>query len=233
VNRRVLARTFWIGAAAILVAAALVALAALLRGDFSETDGRILLTLGALLYAGGTAIAGLALADRGPARRLGWTVAAAAPVGLALVLAAIWSFVWEQENEPWDKLAWSAILALLAGLLATTALLLARRPLLVRLAAAAGALASVAAALSIAGIWSEPESDSFVKAVGATWILAALAFFLVPVLQRFTAAGGTESEARVLARLDDVELVATHSREGTIDAKLEPGERLALRRTAT
>ena len=225
-----LARVLWIGAAAILVAAALVALAALLRGDFSETDGRILLTLAALLYAGGTAIAGLALADRGPARRLGWAVAAVAPVGLALVLAAIWSFVWEAENEPWNKLAWSAVLALLAGLLATTALLLARRPVLVRLAIAAGALALVAAALSIAGIWSEPEGDTYVKAVGAAWILAALAFFLVPVLQRLTAAGVAESEVRVLARLDDVELVATRSREDAIEAKLEPGERLALRR---
>ena len=34
-----LSRTVWIGAAAILVAAALVALVVALRGDFSDTDG--------------------------------------------------------------------------------------------------------------------------------------------------------------------------------------------------
>jgi hypothetical protein len=105
VSRIRLARIFWIGAAAILVAAALVALLAVLRGEFSETDGRIVLTLGALLYTGGAAIAGLALADRGPARRLGLVVAGFAPVALAITVAAIWSFVWEQDNEPWDKLS--------------------------------------------------------------------------------------------------------------------------------
>ena len=44
-----LSRIFWIGAAAILIAAALVAVAAIVRGDFSDTDGRILGTLGAAL----------------------------------------------------------------------------------------------------------------------------------------------------------------------------------------
>ena len=70
-SRLRLARVFWIGAAAILVAAALVALAAVLRGDFSDNDGRILVTLGALLYTGGAALAGLALVERGPARVVG------------------------------------------------------------------------------------------------------------------------------------------------------------------
>jgi hypothetical protein len=59
-----LKRIFWMGAAAIVVAAALVALAAVVKGDFSDTDGRILVTLAALLYTGGAAICGLALVDR-------------------------------------------------------------------------------------------------------------------------------------------------------------------------
>ena len=155
-----LARIFWIGAAAILVAAALVALLAVLRGEFSETDGRIVLTLGALLYTGAAAIAALALADRGPARRLGWVVAGLAPVALAITVAAIWSFAWEEDNEPWDKLSWSFVLAVLAGLLATTALLLARRPALLRLAATAGALAALAAATTIVGIWASSGSGT-------------------------------------------------------------------------
>lgn len=108
-SRLRLARIFWIGAAAVLVAAALVALAAVLRGDFSDNDDRILVTLGALLCAGGAALAGLALVDRGPARLLGWIVVGAAPVCFASIAWAVWSFAFEGEgNETADKLAWSA-----------------------------------------------------------------------------------------------------------------------------
>ena len=56
-TRRRLAGAFWLGAAAILVAAALVSLVAILKGGFSETDARILGTLGALLYTGAAALA--------------------------------------------------------------------------------------------------------------------------------------------------------------------------------
>jgi len=235
VTRLRLARIFWIGAAATLVVAALVALGAVVKGDFSDTDGRILVTLGALLYTGGAALAGLALVDRDKARALGWLVAAAAPVCLALVLWAIWSFVGDGGgDENADKLAWSSVLGLLAGLMATTALLLARRPALVRLAAAAGALAASAAALSVIGIWAEPESDAFVKALAVLWILAALCYFLVPVLQRFTTAGMEESVLRVLAELDGVELVASRRAvEGVAAEAPAAGERLFLRRRQT
>lgn len=231
-TRSRLSRIFWIGAAAILVAAALVALVAVLKGDFSDNDGRILVTLAVLLYTGGAALAGLAVADRGPARTLGWLVSAAAPICLAVEVWAVWSFAFDGGgNETADKLAWSSVLLLLAGLIATTGLLLPRAAALLRLAAAAGILAAGAASLSVAGIWTEPDSDSFVKAVAVLWILAALVYFLVPILQRFTAAGGVAIEARVLAELDGVELVATRSREG-VDVRLTRGERLVLRRRA-
>jgi len=65
VTRVRLSRIFWIGAAAILVAAALVALVAVLRGDFSDSDGRILGTLAAALIAGSTLVAGLVLVEHG------------------------------------------------------------------------------------------------------------------------------------------------------------------------
>ena len=198
------------GAAAIVVAAALVALAAVLGGDFSDTDGRILVMLAALLYTGGAAICGLTLVDRGSGRLLGWTVAGAAPVCLAFVAWAIWSFAFDGGgNETADKLAWSSVLALLAALIATTGLLLARRPALVRLAAAAGALVTLASALSVIGVWTEPEGDAFVKALAVLWILAALCYFLVPVLQRFSSAGAEDAAIRVLGVLDGVELVAS------------------------
>jgi hypothetical protein len=233
VSRRRLARVFWIGAAAILVAAALVALVAVLRGDFSDNDGRILVTLGALLYTGGAALAGLALVERGPARPLGWLVVAAAPVSLALVVWAVWSFAFDGGgNDTADKLAWSSVLALLAGLIATTALLLARRRETVVLATAAAGLAGVAAGFSIVGVWSEPSADAYVKVVAVLWILTVLSYFLAPIVQRFTSAGANR-EQRILAVLDDVELVASRDHVDGVPADSPArGERLVLRRRA-
>jgi hypothetical protein len=53
VTRRTAPRIAWLGAAATLVVAALVALGAILRGDFSDTDVKILVTLAAVLYVSG------------------------------------------------------------------------------------------------------------------------------------------------------------------------------------
>jgi hypothetical protein len=68
------------------------------------------------------------------------------------------------------------------------------------------------------------------RVIAVLWILTGLGYLLVPVLQRFTAAGRAPEETRLLAELDGVELVATRSVEATFDPKLEPGERLLLRR---
>ena len=62
-NLRPAPRVAWLGAAAILIVAALVALGAVVKGDFSDTDGRILGSLAAVLYAGGALFAGLATVD--------------------------------------------------------------------------------------------------------------------------------------------------------------------------
>jgi peptidoglycan/LPS O-acetylase OafA/YrhL len=57
-------RLFWIGAAALLGVAALISIVALLRGEFTETDGKILGTLAAAFLAGSSSLAGHALIDR-------------------------------------------------------------------------------------------------------------------------------------------------------------------------
>jgi hypothetical protein len=231
VSRRRLARIFWIGAAAILVAAALVALAAVLRGDFTDNDGRILVTLGALLYTGGAALAGLALAERGPAGQLGRLLVVVAPGALAFIVWAVWSFALDGGgNETADKLAWSAVLALLAGLIAVTALLMARRRATLVLASSSGTLAALASGLSIVGVWTEPSGDAFVKIVAALWILTVLCYFLAPVLDRFTSVGQIRDEERILGVLDGVELVASrgHVDGIAVDAPVR-GERLVLR----
>jgi hypothetical protein len=229
VKRSRLSRTFWIGAAAILVAAALVSLVAVLRGDFSDTDGRILGTLAAALFAGSTLVAGLALADRG-GRVLGWTAVIASGPAFAAIAYPIWDFVFEGEDDSW-RLGWLGILTLLAALVAVTARLLARAPGLVRLAWATGVLGATAATLSAAAIWNDNPGDSFGRFLAGLWILTGLGYLLVPVLQRFTAAGHPPGHVRLLAELEGIEIVATRAGDG-LEVQLEPGERLLLRRRA-
>ena len=223
-----LARVFWIGAAAILVVAALVALLAVLSGDFSDTDGRILGTLGAALLAGSTVIAGLALVERGGTLS-GWAAVTVALPAFAALVYAIWDFVFDGGGDSW-RWGWAGALALVATLVAATARLLARTQWIVRLAEVTGALAAVAAGVTIWAIWAEDPGDAAGRAIATLWILAGLGYLLVPVLQRFTSAGSSQAPERVLATLDGVELVATRSRDDTIDVRLAPGERLALRR---
>ena len=229
-NRVRLSRIFWIGAAAILVAAALVALVAVLRGDFSDTDGRILGTLAAVLLAGSALVAGLALVERGE-RVLGWTAVVVSVPAFCAIAYSVWSFAFEDGGDAWQW-GWAGILALVAALIAVTARLLARTATLARLALAAGGLALAAAATSYVAIRKDDSGDALGRTVAVLWILAGLAYLLVPVLQRFMAAGRERDDVRVLAELDGVELVATRSHAGTFDPGLEPGERLSLRRTS-
>ena len=223
-----LARTFWLGAAALLVVAALVAIVALLRGRLTDTDAHILLTLGALFITGATALAGLALADSDRYSSIGWAVASAALVEFAVLAYWIWSG--SEGDDTLSRLGTTTLL-LIAGQLAvvTQLLLLANRRLL-GLVIVTDVLIVAAVAGTVTAIWTEPDNTTWAKLLAAGWILAALGWFLLPVLQRYTAAGATSAE-RVLGELGDVELVATRAQDG-IDVRLARGERLLLRRRA-
>ncbi len=218
-----LSRIFWIGAAAILIVAALVAIAGLLRSDFTDTDGKILLTLLALLVASGTAVSGLTLVDRGTFALVGWPAVGIAALCFALIVASTWN---DFDSETLAKWAGTAALVLIGALLATTQLML-HRGRLAAVVLGTWLVVFLAVMTTSVGLWSEPSDDGTWKAAGTFWILGVLGWLLLPVLQRFTAAGTPPGEARVLATLDDVELVATRS--GT-EVRLAPGERVLLRR---
>ncbi len=220
------ARIFWIGAAAILVVAALVALAAVLRGDFSDTDGRILGTLAALLLAAGTLISGLALVERDEAV-LGRAAAVLAPVGFGLITYAIWDFVFDGGGGSW-RLGWIGALLLVALILGVSARLVAESPSLTPLAYATAVLAGVAATVSAYAIWTEDVPDAVGKVIAALWIVTGACYLLVPILERFRVPA-SDPDVRVIAALDDVELVIARSNAGLI-VELAPGERLLLRR---
>lgn len=227
-TRRRLSRIFWIGAAAILIVAALVALTAVLYGEFSDTEGRILGTLATLLLAGGTFVSGLALVDRDGAV-VGRLAALLAPVGFGFVVYAIWE-IFDGSGDVW-RFGWTGLLLLIALLVSVTARLLARSPGIRVLAGVAGVLSGAAATISLYAVWNH-ESEDLVEALTALWILTGLCYLLVPVLQRFSAAGpATSAGERIVASLGDVDLIATHAGDG-IDVRLAPGERLALRKRA-
>ena len=205
-----LRRFFWIGAAGLLGLAALISIVALLRGEFTETDGRILATLGSTFLAGSTSLAGMALIDRRDLVPLGWVAGLGGLAGFTVLALEIWSF---QGERGWI----TAAVLLTAGLMATTSRLLLRSHRLAWLYWLAAAATAVAAALSIWAILTEPNGDNWPKVVGSAWILAVLGWFLVPVLGRTTGSPPARAE-RVVGR-----------GPGHVEVELSEGETLVVR----
>jgi hypothetical protein len=221
-----LARIFWVGAAGILILAALVAMVAIASSDFGDTDAKILGTLFVLLLAGATAVSGLALVERATLVPLGWLTAGLAGVGFIALAIAIWS---GGNAVSWEW-AVRSIVVLVAFLLVSTQRLLLRTAALLRLVAGTAAAAALATLLTCVGI-GQDNADGLWQVTAIAWVLTGLGYLLLPVLQRFTTAGPVPLAARVLAELDGVELIAVRSRNG-LDVRLAPEERLQLRRRA-
>jgi hypothetical protein len=227
VTRVRLSRIFWIGAAATLVVAALIGVAGLLRSDFTETDGKILLTLLTLLVAGGAAVAGLALVERSRFVAFGWFTTVVAVASFVFIAAATWR---DFDDDPLTKLAGISAVVLIGALLVSTQMIL-HRDRLPAVVIATWLTLFLAVSGTTIGILGEEDSDALWKAVGSLWILGFLGWLLVPVLQRFTAVGASARGIRVLAVLDGVELVASHDAlDGVQIEAPSAGERLVLRR---
>ena len=200
-------RLFWIGAAALLGVAALVSIVALLRGEFTDTDGRILGTLAVGFLAGSTALAGLALIDRDDYVPLGWAVVAVAAGSFVLLTWQVWV---EFDGESWSL---DTMIVVLAALMIATARLLYRRfEWLFRVSAA---LTVLAAAVYVWAVHADPSGDNWGKALGTLGILTVLTWFLVPVLGRTSGAAPAE---RVVGR-----------GPGRVEVELAEGETLVVR----
>jgi hypothetical protein len=216
------ARIFWIGAAGALALAAVLAISMLLRGEVSDTDWQVLLTVLVLVVSAGTAVAGLTVTERGHAA-IGWSAVLVAGIAFFFIATAIWSGF---EDETLSKIAGTAAFGLMATLLAVTQLVL-HRGRHAWLLVVTWVAAFFAFALSSSALWGGTEDTWQIAA--SCWIIAAVGWLNLPVLQRFSAAAVPATAERVLATLDDVELVATRS-GGGLAVDLAPGERLALRR---
>jgi hypothetical protein len=195
-------RLFWIGAAALLGVAALIAIVALVRGELTETDGKILLTLGLTLGAGATALAGLALLDRRDWAPLGSLAVATGVGGYAVIAFSIWKEPAHEESTL------TALLLLAVVLLAAVGRLLLRRAALLPLLLAHLVLSAFATAGTVWLIWDDGPSPAgwWEKLLSAVWILAGLAWALVPVLGRTARAGGERVVGRGPGRVE-IELV--------------------------
>ena len=223
-----LRRMFWIGAAAILIVAALVAIAAIVRGDFSETDGQILGTLGSLLLCGALAVAGLSLVERSLLPALGWGSVVSATLGFVLLVSTIWSSF---ESDTLSRSAGTALVAIVVALLVVTSLLLLRGRTLLPLVAGDAFALGIAGLIAVAAIWSDDLSEGAAKADAVFWVLGVLGWLLIPVVRLFSSVGAEQAAVRVLGELDGVDLVASRGPvEGVAVESPVSGERLFLRR---
>jgi len=202
-----LRRFFWIGAAGLLGLAALISIVAILRGEFTETDGKILGTLGAAFLAGSSSLAGLALIERRELVPLGWAVAAVSAIGFAVLTWQVWN---EFTSENWSL---DTITVVVAGLMLATSRLLHRR--FAWLWWMSAGLTSVTAVVYVWAIHADPQGDNWGKALGTVGILTVLAWFLVPVLGRTS--GATPAD-RVVGR-----------GPGRVEVELAEGETLIVR----
>ena len=193
-RRAELLRLFWIGAATILVVAALVALAAVTTGNFDSTDAKILGALGTLLLAGAVATVGAALREAQRSPLLGGLLAAGAPVLGLVAVAAIWN---EFDADSLARAAGASYVLLATGLLIGTArVLVGDRPSLMPLFGVNCGLAVIGASLSVVAIFAAHASAGYGKLLAAVWILAVLAYVLIPVGRRLSAAPADAGNGR-------------------------------------
>jgi hypothetical protein len=224
-----LRRIFLLGAAALASVAAVVAIAAVLSGEFGETEGKIFATLAATFVAGSTAIAGIALLSRGVLRPLGVLGIVLATGGYVLWTEQIWAQ--HDSNRYWDVLL-IVLAAALATLAATACRLMTSSPELARtlFPATAGA-ATLAAALGATMVLRD-DGDGW-QLFAVLLILTVLGEILTPILDRYLTARERRAE-RPLATLDGISVVAVRGhgrtvRVGDTEHRLERDEGIVVR----
>jgi hypothetical protein len=215
-----LRRLFWIGAATLLGVAALTGIAAILRGDFNDTDARIVGTSFSLLIGGSSGVLGIALGERRHLEPLGVLIAVAASIETILFLVAIWS---NSDSSTLGRWVGTAGVLLLAQLLLTGQALILRgsSPLLLSLT---GAAVVIASAITISAFWNENVGDARGKAIAVFWILAIVGFLATPIVNKLSQEASLEDarqdrpgaveipqDSTSIAVIGDVEVVAAPS----------------------
>jgi hypothetical protein len=164
---------------------ALIAILALLSGDFDETDGKILATTGGFTLASLFAMRGTILLDQGRHRDLAWAVVGLSALAFLLELKVVWMDNGDSEVT-WKALAVSAGFAGALGQIATS---LARRrpsdpPAVQPLGAAAGVTALAVEALIAYAAIAEVSDGDYYRFLGAVFVLDVFLVALESIVRR-------------------------------------------------
>jgi hypothetical protein len=204
-----LRRIFLLGAATLVSAAALVAISAILNGDFGDTEGKIFATLATAFVAGSTAIAGIACLERGVSRAFGLAGVVLATGGFILWADQIWN---QHDSSGYWKFLGLVLAWTLATLLVTTTRLMTRSPQLVRSLFLGTSVAACGAALTVSVMILNENGDGW-QLFAVLLVLAVLGEILTPILQRFIVIPSDETPAeRVLGQVAGAVVVAVRGR---------------------
>lgn len=228
-----LRRIFLLGAATLVSVAALVAIGAILNGDFGETEGKIFATLATAFVAGSAAIAGIACLEASVTRIFAGLGIALAILGFVLWTEQIWA---EHHSEGYWKLLGFILIWTLVLLVVTTTRLMTRSPRLLRRLFPATAAAAAAAGLTVTAMVLREDGDGW-QLFAIFLILALLGETLTPILQRFVVtAPGDELSERVLGEIAGAVVVAVRGRAtarsvhvGNREVPVADDERIVIR----
>jgi hypothetical protein len=191
-------RARWIALIAGLCIAALVAIAALLTGDFGDTHARVVLSsLGFSIFTA-TAAAGDSLRRRagGAEGAVGGATIAASAVAFGLLVFALWAFdLFEGDDGAWQAFGVAALLTL-CGSHASVVLAGRRRDdsglvtALVFTSIACATFDTLVGNLAILEVFDD-VSEGFIRVVAALFVVMLLTTALPPILRRM---GGQEPD---------------------------------------
>jgi hypothetical protein len=177
-------RFLLVGAILAISVTAIIAIVALLVGDFADTELRVLATTGGFGLSSLIAMRGTALLDQRRHIALGRAVISLSALSFLIELWILWV---DDDNE----LAWKSYVCAIttAVAFAQIAGMLSRRratdPVWIpRLVSAAGTAAVVAAAMSWAAAIGEISRAGYYRVLGAVVVLNVFLAILQPVLRR-------------------------------------------------
>ena len=224
-----LRRIFLLGAATLASIAALVAIFAVVSGDFGETEGKIWATIAATFVAGSTVIAAIAFLARGASQPIGLIGLALAVFGYLLWAEEIWA---EHDSDRYWEFLGIVLAWTLAALIAMTNRLLLHSPRLVRTLYPATATVAALAALMVTVMVLREQGDGW-QLFAVLVILALLGEVLAPILDRYTAVAEGPAE-RVLGTIAGASVIAVRGDRGVVrigddEIPLRSGERVVVR----
>jgi hypothetical protein len=224
-----LRRIFLLGAAGLASLAALVAIGAVVSGNFGETEGKIFATIATTFVAGSTALAAIAFLTRGASQPLGLIGLALAVFGYLLWAEQIWA---EHSSDDYWKFLGIVLAWTLASLIAMTNRLLLHSPRLVRTLYPATASMAALAATTVTIMLLRENGDGW-QLFAIFVILAVLGEILAPILDRYAESGEAPAE-RVLGTVAGAAVIAVRGDRGVVrigedEIPLRAGERVVVR----